>query len=101
MSSDTITLPDGTELDVVDAERDSSVVVVGATVSGSQKENLGNYENVEPHASVRAEFRPAIRVNTSDAESAVKSKLAVLRRVVDDHLQQSIDRTKAGREMDE
>lgn len=98
--SDTVTLPDGTELNVVDAERDSSVIVVGATVSGSQKENLGNYENVEPYASVRAEFRPAIEVNTPDAEDGVRSKLAVLRRVVDDHLQQSIDRTVAGREMD-
>lgn len=86
---ETIDAGDAT-LEVVDDPADAGLVVTGVTVSGSQKENLGDYENYEPHASVKAEFRPALRVNSPDAESEVEDKLRVLRRVVDDHLQKSI-----------
>ena len=100
MSDEQIHTADGQTIDVADHPRDSGIVATGATVSQSQKENLGNYENCEPHASVRVEFRPAIKLDSPEAEDALGTKLAVLRRVVDDHIQQSIDRTKAGREMD-
>ena len=98
--SDTVTTADGAEIPVSELPENAGIVVTGATVSESRKENLGNYENVEPHASVRAEFRPALEIDSPDAEEMLQRKLAVLRRVVDDHIQESIDRTVAGREMD-
>ena len=96
--TDTVDLADGTEIEVVDDEADSSAIITGATVSQSQKENLGNYENVEPHASIRAEFSPAIRMDSPGAEQAVAAKLRALRRVVDDHIEDSIARAVEARE---
>jgi hypothetical protein len=99
MSDGTVTV-DGREIHIADLAADAGMIVTGATVSESRKENLGNYENVEPHASVRVEFHPAIEVESPTDKAELKHRLAELRRVVDDHIQESIDRTKADREMD-
>ena len=88
----TVDLADGTELDVVDDPADAGLIVTGLTVSESRKENLGNYENVEPHASVRVELSPALAIDEPAAEDALQAKLRVVRRNVRDHIDESIER---------
>jgi len=87
----TIQMSDGTEIRVADDPRESEAIVTGATVSGSQKENLGNYENVEPHASVRLEFRPAIHMGSDGAASALQARLTNARKQVDQNLASAIE----------
>jgi hypothetical protein len=86
----TVDLADGTELEVVDDPADAGLIVTGLTVSGSRTENLGNYENVEPHASVRVELSPALAIDHPDAEDALQAKLRVVRRNVRAHIEESI-----------
>ena len=84
---------DGAEVRVTDDPATSQTVVTGATVSGSRKENLGNYENVEPHASVRVEFRPAFTL-ADGGDEAIRERLKGLRTEVDGHLHESINRAR-------
>jgi len=92
--TDTITTADGTELDVADTPSDARTIVTGATVSGSEKANLGNYENVEPHASIRVEFRPAVAYEDGDGRAAVQGRLNRLRGMIDQHLKDSIQHAR-------
>jgi len=94
----TVDLADGTELEVVDDAADAGLIVTGLTVSESRKENLGNYENVEPHASVRVELSPALEIDHPDAEDALQAKLRVVRRNVRDHIDESIEQEISARE---
>jgi hypothetical protein len=93
MMTKTIKLSDGVTVEAVeDADHpdDVSLYAVSATVSGSEKVNLGNYENAEPHVSVRTEIRPAVRLDP-DGHDALSAHLADLRATVDDHLQHAVD----------
>jgi urease accessory protein UreF len=88
----TIELSDGATVEAVEADGvdDVTLYAVSATVSGSEKVNLGNYENAEPHVSVRTEIRPAVRLD-ADGQTALQGHLADLRSAVADHLQHSVD----------
>lgn len=94
MTDDTIQTAEGTELEVAETPGDARTVVTGATVSGSEKANLGNYENVEPHASLRVEFRPAIDIEADMGAEALQIKLNRLRDTVDEHLTEAIRRAR-------
>jgi len=82
-------------VDVADDPDDARMVAVGATVSGSEKVSTGDYENYDPHQSVRVRFQPGIDLSTSDGRAALRRRLMTLHAGVQADLDEAIDQRLA------
>lgn len=85
---DTITTADGRDIPITGDAAEADAYATALTVNYSGKVNLGNYENAEPFASVRAELRPAVRVEGN--VEGLQRHAGNLHRVVDHHVRQAI-----------
>lgn len=90
--TDTIHTANGETIPITDDIDAVDVYATGLTVSASQKVNLGNYENAEPYASIRAEVRPAVNLEAEDAITVLREHADRLRRVVGWHVTQEVER---------
>lgn len=96
----TVQMTNGSQLRVAETPDEADTVVTGVTVSGSQKENLGDYENVEPHTSIRAEFQPAINMSHLGAAEELDKRISELRDSVNESIEDGIERAKEPRTRD-
>lgn len=88
-------LADVETVDVADDPDDSRMVAVGATVSGSEKVSTGDYENYEPHQSVRVRFSPAIDLSDSQGRAHLRRRLMTLHAGIQSDLDDAIDQRLA------
>lgn len=88
-ATDTVEI-DGTTAEVADDPDDARMIAVGMTVSGSEKASTGDYENYEPHESVRVTFDPAIDLSDVAGRRALRTKANTLHRDIQDDLNTAI-----------
>lgn len=79
----------------IDVARDPSAartLVTGITVSGSEKVSTGDYENFEPHISIRTEVRPAVDITTDSGLDHIRHQVDGLAAQLQERLDDAIDR---------